>query len=59
MRLLVVEGNPREIWEKRESRGGIPYHKRFQRMLMMLAMSDDGDEEVLDALKEKDKIDKI
>jgi len=33
--------------------------KRFQRMLMMLAMSDDGDEEILDALKDKDKMDKI
>ena len=33
--------------------------KRFQRMLMMLAMSDDGDEEILDALKDKDKADKI
>jgi len=34
-------------------------NKRFQRMLMMLAMSDDGDEEMLDALKDKDKMDKI
>jgi len=32
-------------------------NKRFQRMLMMLAMSDDGDEEILEALK--DKADKI
>ena len=36
MRLLVVEGNPREIWEKRKARGGIPYHKRFQSMLKLL-----------------------
>lgn len=36
MRLLVVEGNPREIWEKREACGGIPYHKRFQYMLKFL-----------------------
>lgn len=36
MRLLVVEGNPREIWEKREALGGIPYHKRFQNMLNLL-----------------------
>ena len=34
-------------------------NKRFQRMLMMLALSDDGDEEILDALKDQDKIDKI
>jgi len=34
-------------------------NKRFQRMLMMLAMSDDGDEEILDALKDQDKVDKI
>ena len=34
-------------------------NKRFQRMLMMLAMSDDGDEEMLEALKDKDKIDKV
>jgi len=33
-------------------------NKRFQRMLMMLAMSDDGDEEILEALKDKDKADK-
>ena len=33
--------------------------KRFQRMLMMLAMSDDGDEEMLEALKGQDKVDKI
>jgi putative secretion ATPase (PEP-CTERM system associated) len=34
-------------------------NKRFQRMLMMLAMSDDGDEEILGALKDQDKLDKI
>ena len=34
-------------------------NKRFQRMLMMLAMSDDGDEEMLEALKGQDKVDKI
>ena len=34
-------------------------NKRFQRMLMMLAMSDDGDEEILEALKDKDKADKL
>jgi len=34
-------------------------NKRFQRMLMMLAMSDDGDEEILEALKDKDKVDKV
>jgi len=34
-------------------------NKRFQRMLMMLAMSDDDDEEILEALKDKDKADKI
>jgi general secretion pathway protein A len=34
-------------------------NKRFQRMLMMLAMSDDGDEEILDALKDQDKLDKL
>jgi general secretion pathway protein A len=33
--------------------------KRFQRMLMMLALSDDGDEELLEALKNQDKADKI
>ena len=36
MRLLVVEGNRREIWEKREVFGGVPYHKRFQTMLKIL-----------------------
>lgn len=36
MRLLVVEGNPREIWEKRKASGGTPYHKRFQSMLKLL-----------------------
>ncbi len=36
MRLLVVEGNPRELWEKREAYGGVPYHKRFQNMLKLL-----------------------
>lgn len=36
MRLLVVEGNPSEIWKKREACGGIPYHKRFQSMLKLL-----------------------
>ncbi|MCK5383204.1 MAG: XrtA-associated ATPase [Gammaproteobacteria bacterium] len=34
-------------------------NKRFQRMLMMLAMSDDGDEEILDVLKDQDKLDKL
>ena len=34
-------------------------NKRLQRMLMLLAMSDDGDEEMLEALKGRDKIDKI
>ena len=33
--------------------------KRFQRMLMMLALSDDDDEEILEALKEQEKADKI
>ena len=32
-------------------------NKRFQRMLMLLAMSDDGDEEILEAFKDKDKVD--
>lgn len=36
MHLLVVEGNPKEIWEKREALGGVPYHKRFQNMLNIL-----------------------
>jgi len=34
-------------------------NKRFQRMLMMLALSDDGDEEMLEALKDQEKADKI
>jgi len=33
--------------------------KRFQRMLMMLALSDDGDEELLEALKDQGKADNI
>ena len=33
--------------------------KRFQRMLMMLALSDNDDEEILEALKEQEKADKI
>ena len=36
MKLLVVEGNPREIWQQREAVGGVPYHKRFQSMLKLL-----------------------
>lgn len=36
MHLLVVEGNPKELWEKREACGGVPYHKRFQYMLKLL-----------------------
>jgi hypothetical protein len=31
-------------------------NKRFQRMLMMLALSDDGDEEILEALKDQEKV---
>lgn len=33
--------------------------KRFHRMLMMLALSDDSDEEILEALKDQEKVDKI
>jgi GMP synthase (glutamine-hydrolysing) len=36
MRLLVVEGNSKEIWSKREVYGGVPYHKRFRAMLKIL-----------------------
>jgi len=36
MRLLVVEGNRKETWQKREALGGVPYHKRFQAMLRIL-----------------------
>lgn len=36
MRLLVIEGNSREIWVNREFRGGVPYHKRFLSMLKIL-----------------------
>jgi GMP synthase (glutamine-hydrolysing) len=36
MRLLVVEGNSKEIWSKREACGGVPYHKRFLAMLKLL-----------------------
>ena len=36
MRLLVVEGNSKEIWTKREVSGGVPYHKRFLAMLKLL-----------------------
>ncbi len=36
MRLLVVEGNRKETWKKREASGGVPYHKRFQTMLEIL-----------------------
>jgi putative secretion ATPase (PEP-CTERM system associated) len=53
-RLLALEKKVDEL-EKTMRRDS----KRFQRMLMMLALSDDGDEEILDALKDQDKIDKI
>jgi GMP synthase (glutamine-hydrolysing) len=36
MRLLIVEGNSKEIWAKREASGGVPYHKRFMSMLKLL-----------------------
>ncbi len=36
MRLLVVEGNTSEIWQARQAKGGVPYHKRFLAMLKML-----------------------
>ena len=36
MRLLAVEGNSKDIWEKREKCGGVPYHKRFLAMLKIL-----------------------
>ena len=36
MRLLVVEGNTKEIWTEREMVGGVPYHKRFLSMLKIL-----------------------
>ena len=36
MHLLVVEGNSKEIWSKREACGGIAYHKRFLSMLGIL-----------------------
>ncbi|MCG8306161.1 MAG: type 1 glutamine amidotransferase [Cytophagales bacterium] len=36
MHLLIVEGNSREIWQKREKYGGVPYHKRFMTMLKLL-----------------------
>ncbi len=36
MHLLIVEGNKRETWSKREASGGVPYHKRFLAMLKIL-----------------------
>ena len=36
MRLLVSEGNSKEIWSIREACGGVPYHKRFKAMLKIL-----------------------
>lgn len=36
MRLLIVEGNTKEIWTEREKIGGVPYHKRFLSMLNTL-----------------------
>ena len=36
MRLLVVEGNKRDTWVRRELSGGIAYHKRFRTMLEYL-----------------------
>ncbi|NQU51183.1 MAG: type 1 glutamine amidotransferase [Bacteroidetes bacterium] len=36
MHLLIVEGNSKEIWAKREASGGVPYHKRFLAMLKIL-----------------------
>lgn len=33
MKLLVVEGNPKRIWQPREAQGGMPYHRRFVQML--------------------------
>jgi hypothetical protein len=53
-RLQVLEQRVDEL-EKTMRRDS----KRFQRMLMMLALSDDGDEEILEALKDQEKADKI
>jgi len=53
-RLQVLEQKVDEL-EKTMRRDS----KRFQRMLMMLALSDDGDEEILEALKDQEKADKI
>ncbi|MFY0654433.1 MAG: type 1 glutamine amidotransferase [Cyclobacteriaceae bacterium] len=36
MKLLVVEGNPKELWAAREEMGGVAYHKRFKSMISLL-----------------------
>lgn len=36
MKLLIVEGNPRSIWQQRQAQGGTPYHLRFIQLLHYL-----------------------
>lgn len=36
MKLLVVEGNPKTLWQERASMGSVPYHRRFIQMLHVL-----------------------
>lgn len=40
MKLLVIEGNPRSIWQQREAQGGIAYHRRFLQLLEALGYQD-------------------
>lgn len=40
MKLLVVEGNPKRIWQAREEIGGVAYHRRFTNLLNYLGYSD-------------------
>ncbi len=40
MKLLIVEGNPKTIWQARLERGGVPYYQRFSKMLARLGYHD-------------------
>lgn len=39
MKLLIVEGNPRSVWQLREEQGGVAYHRRFIQILESLGYS--------------------
>ena len=40
MKLLIIEGNPKEIWKSREANGGVSYHHRFSQLLDFFGFND-------------------